>query len=47
MIKDKIGIEDNVEIDRAHRLGGGVNAPIIAKFASLRTKSRCLGTKTN
>nr|KAG5695832.1 hypothetical protein BaRGS_006489 [Batillaria attramentaria]KAG5696034.1 hypothetical protein BaRGS_017146 [Batillaria attramentaria]KAG5713691.1 hypothetical protein BaRGS_024739 [Batillaria attramentaria] len=49
VLKEKLGIEDNIQFDRVHRLKGGAGSssspPIIAKFAFYKDKEHVLRNK--
>ena len=45
LFTDNLDIDDDVQIDRAHRVGASDDAPIIAKFTFYKDKERILKTK--
>nr|KAG5690472.1 hypothetical protein BaRGS_016472 [Batillaria attramentaria] len=49
VLKEKLGIEDNVQFDRVHRLKGGAGSssspPVIAKFTFYKDKEHVLRNK--
>ena len=45
LLSDNLDIDDDVQIDRAHRVGSSDDAPIIAKFTFYKDKERILKAK--
>nr|KAG5700407.1 hypothetical protein BaRGS_010320 [Batillaria attramentaria] len=45
VIREKLGISDDIQFDRVHRLKGGADSPVIARFTFFKDKDMVLRKK--